>query len=105
MRVVAVAASTERNKVNQRSPRSVHHLFPQPSFAFIVVREDQLTLPGRGKLGLGSVVSRKSVNPRLDQNETELGVLVVPISLEVLAHGDGLLDEVVEILGDLGGES
>ena len=38
----------------------------------------------------------------LDQNETELGVAVLAIALEMLAHGDGLLDDLVQILGDLG---
>ena len=30
---------------------------------------------------------------------------VVSVSLEVLSDGDGLLDEVVEILGEFGGET
>ena len=38
------------------------------------------------------------MNAGLDQNEVELGVLVLSVLLEVLAHRDGLLDEVVEIL-------
>jgi hypothetical protein len=45
------------------------------------------------------------VDTRLDENEAELGVLVVTVALEVLADGDGLLDEVVEILGNLGREA
>ena len=42
------------------------------------------------------------MNAGLDQNEMELGVLVLSILLEVLAHGDGLLDEVVEVLRQIG---
>ena len=41
----------------------------------------------------------------LDENQTELAVLVLAVTLEVLADGDGLLDEVVQILGELGGEA
>lgn len=37
------------------------------------------------------------MDPRLDENEAELGVLVVAVALEVLADGHGLLDEVVQI--------
>lgn len=68
------------------------------------------------------------MNPRLDENETVLGILVLAVALKVLADGDGLygrsqrysseeadreewkrrshlLDEVVEVLGELGGEA
>lgn len=45
------------------------------------------------------------MDTRLDQNEAELGVLVLAVLLEVLAHRDGLLDQVVEVLGDLRGET
>lgn len=41
----------------------------------------------------------------LDENETELGVLVLAVALKMLADLDGLLDEHVQILGDLGGEA
>ena len=43
------------------------------------------------------------MNSGLDQNETELGILVLPVPLQVLADGDGLLDEEVDVLGQLGG--
>ena len=45
------------------------------------------------------------MDTRLDQDETELGVLVLAVGLEVLADGDGLLDEVPEVLGDRGRET
>ena len=45
------------------------------------------------------------MDARLDENEAELGVLVLAVGLEVLAHGDRLFDEVPEILGDLGRET
>jgi hypothetical protein len=57
----------------------------------------------RGRDGLlGLVVAGEAVDPGLDENEAELGVLVLAVDLEVLAHGDGLLHEVPEILRDLG---
>jgi len=36
---------------------------------------------------------------------SQLGVLVTSVSLKVLSDGDGLLDEVVEVLGDGGAET
>ena len=41
----------------------------------------------------------------LDQDKPELGALVGPVALEVLAHVHRLLDEVVEVLRDLRGEA
>ena len=37
----------------------------------------------------------------LDKNQPELGVFVLPVSLQMLPDGDGLLDQVVAILGQL----
>jgi hypothetical protein len=45
------------------------------------------------------------VNSALDQNETELGVSVLLVSLKMLADGHGLLDQVVKILRDGGSKS
>ena len=41
----------------------------------------------------------------LDANETELGVLVLSHLLEMLADSDGLLDQVIEVLGNLGSKA
>ena len=41
----------------------------------------------------------------LDENEAELAVLVLAVGLEVLADGNGLLDEHVEVLRDIGAEA
>jgi hypothetical protein len=41
----------------------------------------------------------------LDENEAELAVLVLAVALEMLAHGNGLLDQHVEIFWDFGGEA
>lgn len=49
---------------------------------------------------LGLVVPRKSVNPRLDQDETELGVFILAIDFQVFADGDRLFDEVPKVLRD-----
>merc|ERR1719193_1967462 len=57
-----------------------------------------LVFPGGGKNTLGLVVPSQTMNSRLDQNEPKLGVLVLPIPLQMLANGDGLLDEEVDVL-------
>ena len=41
----------------------------------------------------------------LDENQAELGVHVLVVALQVLADAHGLLDEAVEVLGDLRGEA
>ena len=45
------------------------------------------------------------MNTALDKNKTELGVLVLAVSLKMLANRHGLLDELVEILRKLGCKS
>jgi len=59
-----------------------------------------------GREGLdGLVVTSESVNARLNINESVLGAEVLAIALKVLADIDSLLDEVVHVLRDLGGET
>lgn len=41
----------------------------------------------------------------LDENQAVLGVLILAVTLKMLADGNSLLDEEVEILGDGGGET
>ena len=41
----------------------------------------------------------------LDREETELAVLILSVSLQVLPNVHGLLDQVVEVLGDLRSET
>lgn len=41
----------------------------------------------------------------LDENETELCVSILAVPLQVLADGNGLLDQVVQVLWDLWGET
>ena len=38
------------------------------------------------------------VNSALDENQPELGVLVFPVGLQVLTHGNRLFDEVPKVL-------
>ena len=45
------------------------------------------------------------MDPALNKNESELGVLVLPVPLKMLPDGDGLLDQVVAVLGQLGGHA
>ena len=41
----------------------------------------------------------------LDEDEAELAVLILSVSLQVLPNVHGLLDQVVEVLGDLRSET
>ena len=41
----------------------------------------------------------------LNKNESELGVLVLPVSLKMLSDGHGLLDQIVAVLGQSGSHS
>ena len=41
----------------------------------------------------------------LDEDESELAILILSISFQVLPDVDSLLDEVVEVLGDAGSEA
>lgn len=49
-----------------------------------------LVSPGGRKDTDGLVVAGQTVDTGLDENETELAVLVLAVTLEVLADGDGL---------------
>ena len=49
-----------------------------------------LVSPGRRQDADGLVVAGETVDARLDQNQAELGVLVLPVALEVLADSNGL---------------
>jgi len=46
--------------------------------------------PSRGQNANSLVVTRQAVNPRLNENEAELAVLVLAVALKVLSHGDSL---------------
>lgn len=64
-----------------------------------------LVAPGGGE-GLGGLeVAGEAVDAGLDQTEAVLGIEILAVGVQVLADRDGLLDQVVEILRDGGGES
>lgn len=65
----------------------------------------RLILPVGRQLLPQAVVARKAVDTALNENEAELGVLVLAVALEVLADRDGLFDEAVQVLGKLGRRS
>lgn len=62
--------------------------------------KNDLLLPDWGKLLCFLVVACESMYPALDQDQAELGVLVLPVPLQMLPNRDRLLDEMVQILGD-----
>jgi len=64
-----------------------------------------LVLPGGGEDTLGPVVTSQPVDPGLDENQPELGVLVLAAPLQVLADADGLLDQEVDVLREVGSQS
>lgn len=45
------------------------------------------------------------MNSGLDQDETEFAVDVLAVALQMLSDGHGLLDQVVQVLGDVGFEA
>ena len=45
------------------------------------------------------------MDSRLDQNQAELGILVLAAALEMLADGHGLFDQEVKIFRQLGGQT
>lgn len=47
------------------------------------------------------IVASEPVDPGFDQDESIFGVLVLPALLEMPADVDSLLDEAVDVLGDL----
>ena len=49
-----------------------------------------------------TVVTGKSVDSALDANESELGISVGTVLLQMLSDVDGLSDKVVEVLGERG---
>ena len=64
-----------------------------------------LVLEGGGDDLSGLVVSGESVDSRLDENESELGVLVLSELVQVGSDGNGLLDQAVKVLGQLRGHT
>lgn len=68
-------------------------------------RKKRILFPVWRQLARSLVVTSKTVNTGFDQNQTVLAVLVLAVTLQVLADGDGLLDQVVKVLRDLGSQT
>lgn len=49
-----------------------------------------------------SEISRKSVDSGFDENESVFSIDILSVSFKMLSDGDGLLDHVVKIFGELG---
>ena len=47
------------------------------------------------------LIPSQPVNSALNQNQTELSVLVLPITLKMLPDGNSFLDQIVAVLGQL----
>ena len=61
--------------------------------------------PGWGKRLNVAVVAGESVNTGLNENQSELGIFVLSELFQMLSDGDGLFNQMVEILWDLGSET
>ena len=61
-------------------------------------RNKNLLLPSRRKLLSSLVVTSETMNTALDHNQTELGITVLAVTLQMLANGNSLLDQEIHIL-------
>jgi hypothetical protein len=64
-----------------------------------------VVLPLVGQTLGAAVVAGQSVDTRLDQNQPVLGILVLAALLQMASDVDGLLDQAVDVLGNLGSAS
>jgi hypothetical protein len=71
---------------------------PSPSLRDEGAGSCALVLPVGRHDADGLVVSGKAVNSGLDQNKSELGVLVLSVALEVLSDGNSLCQQFFELL-------
>jgi len=60
-----------------------------------------LLLPGGRELLGALVVAGKAVDPALNKNEPEFGVLILPVPLQMLPNCHSLLNQEVQVLRDL----
>lgn len=47
------------------------------------------------------IVPSETMNTAFNKDESKLGVLIFPVTIQMLTHGDGLFDKHVQILGNL----
>ena len=64
-------------------------------------KKDGLLFPGGGNLTSLSEVSGESVDSGFDQNKSVFSISILSVSFKMLSDGDGLLDQVVKIFGEL----
>ena len=50
---------------------------------------------------LGLVVASQAMNPALNENKPKLGIPILSVPLQVLANSHCLLDQMVEVLGQV----
>lgn len=89
-------ASGRVNRAVTKQPQIHPSARPTPNFSSDRLGDDGgggrgLVAPGGGEDTDGLVVAGKTVDTRLDENEAELGVLVLAVALKVLADSDGLI--------------
>lgn len=93
--MLKVNCKAAENQFTRTTNQTIHHSRHQSA------RDGGLVLPEGGDLLRAAVVAGEAVDPALDEDEAELGIHVRPVPVEVLPDRDGLLDEEVEVLGQL----
>lgn len=79
------------NSVTRESSASTSHcILHHPTLRDDGAGGSRLVLPGGRQDADGLVVAGQAVDTGLDENEAELGVLVLAVALKVLADGDSL---------------
>mmetsp|Transcript_37560 Transcript_37560/g.83640 ORF Transcript_37560/g.83640 Transcript_37560/m.83640 type:complete len:205 (-) Transcript_37560:128-742(-) len=115
MGTLSVQAHVSNSCTHLRLPSSAFHTDgPQRCLVHLLQQADLgnqgagsvgLVLPGGWQLASGLVVPSKAVHLGLHQDQAELGVLVLAVALQVLPDGNGLLDQGVQVLGNLWGKT
>lgn len=64
-----------------------------------------LLFPDRWKLLCFLIVTSKPMDSALNKNKPKLGILVLPVPLQMLADGNSFLNEVIQVLWNLRSKS
>lgn len=89
--------------LDQKTPKKYNHSPAIPtksSLSHESAGGGGFIFPDRWKLLCLLVVASKSVNPALHKDQPKLGILVLPVPLQMLPNSNSFLNEVVEVLGD-----
>lgn len=70
-----------------------------------MTKQAGLLFPDRCKLLCLLVVASKPVDPALNKDQPELGILILPVPFQMFPDGNSLLDEMVQILRDFRGKA